>query len=156
MVVYNKTNKAIFIITDWEADPAGGPAKHKQTFCVAPYQGIDLSVLGLEPKEPVTNLLPNAELCYNPYVRGGVDAYWRDNARTRCASANTNFMEIRAIKRDGKIVIQTKEPCVKTNQTYSIFPPGTYEHHSGYLCFPGPVPFEPEKIQKIERDWVDA
>lgn len=66
------------------------------------------------------------------------------------------FMEIRAIERDGKIVIQTKELCVKTNQLYSIFPPGTYEHHSGYLCFPGPVPFEPEKLTYVERDWVDA
>jgi hypothetical protein len=62
--------------------------------------------------------------------------------------------DFRIIEKEGKILFQTKEVCRVTNQLYSVFPPGTYEHVSGYLCFTGPVPYEPEKLYKYEKHWV--
>jgi hypothetical protein len=49
-VYYNVTDETIFITTKWHEDPLGGPAFRDQTYSVAPGQGIDISVLGLNRK----------------------------------------------------------------------------------------------------------
>lgn len=50
MIVYNTGNKTIFIVTNYEIDPHGGPATPTKTICIKPGDGIDLSVIGLEVK----------------------------------------------------------------------------------------------------------
>ena len=51
-VVYNHTEKPIFITTEYEANPLGGPAKSKRTILIDSGEGIDLSILGLLPEKP--------------------------------------------------------------------------------------------------------
>ena len=51
MIVYNTGNNPIFICTDFEADPKEGPAIQKTTYYVAPGDGVDLSMIGLEPRQ---------------------------------------------------------------------------------------------------------
>ncbi len=51
LVVYNTTDKSIFIVTAWRRDLNGGPAIRETTYCIHPGEGIDLSILGLEPKK---------------------------------------------------------------------------------------------------------
>ena len=50
MIVYNVTDTAIFITSKWRKDPSGGPAIAETQHYVAPGHGIDLSIVGLEPK----------------------------------------------------------------------------------------------------------
>lgn len=46
-VYYNEGTAPIFITTEFKTDPNGGPAINKTEYCVAPGDGIDLSILGL-------------------------------------------------------------------------------------------------------------
>jgi hypothetical protein len=55
-IYWNHSDTPIFICTKWHADPLGGPAIQDVTTCVAPGQGIDVTVLGLKrdnPKDPM-------------------------------------------------------------------------------------------------------
>jgi hypothetical protein len=52
VVVYNtnpKDTQPIVIVTKWSSDPLGGPARKESTYMIKPGEGIDLSLLGLEP-----------------------------------------------------------------------------------------------------------
>lgn len=52
MIVWNHGKKHIFIVQEFEVDPAGGQASWKDTICVSPGQGIDLDLLQLRPERP--------------------------------------------------------------------------------------------------------
>lgn len=51
-VFYNHGVKPIFITVAFEADPNGGPAIKKQTYCIIVGSGIDLDILNLKPEKP--------------------------------------------------------------------------------------------------------
>lgn len=55
-VFYNHGDHPIFICTQYDVDPNGGPAIPKTTHCVRPGGGIDLTILGLYPNKPVSEL----------------------------------------------------------------------------------------------------
>ena len=53
MIVYNvnpKDSKPIVIVTQWSAEPNGTGAVQERTIMLCPGDGIDLSLIGLEPK----------------------------------------------------------------------------------------------------------
>lgn len=52
MIVYNRKQNPIMIVSQWHQDPEGGPSHPETTYSVGPGEGIDLTILGLEPKEP--------------------------------------------------------------------------------------------------------
>ncbi len=45
-IYYNNTDKPIFIVLDWHADPAGGPAIRDLQICIAPGHSIDFTSIG--------------------------------------------------------------------------------------------------------------
>lgn len=51
MIVYNTTTSVIFITTEYQIDPLGGPAKPTMQYLIQPGHGIDLSIIGLEPRK---------------------------------------------------------------------------------------------------------
>jgi hypothetical protein len=55
MIVYNTGKANIFISTGIRPDPHGGPADFETQYFVGPGQGIDLSILGLEPDDHYPN-----------------------------------------------------------------------------------------------------
>lgn len=52
LVVYNTTDKPIFITTHFVADPKGGHGIDKTEYCIGPLDGIDLSIIGLSTVPP--------------------------------------------------------------------------------------------------------
>lgn len=65
-VYWNHGKGPIFITTNWQADPSGGPAERITEICVAPGQGVDLSILGLSKKEP--KKMPACQKCGDPFL----------------------------------------------------------------------------------------
>lgn len=53
MIVYNHGLKEIFITTDYQSSPNGGPAVWIQSICIEPGGGIDLDIIGLKPELPI-------------------------------------------------------------------------------------------------------
>ncbi len=54
MIVYNinpEGTKPIFIVTNFERDPYGGPGIIRNQISIGPGEAIDLSLIGLEPKK---------------------------------------------------------------------------------------------------------
>lgn len=49
MIVYNHGKTTVFISTGIRPDPHGGSADFETRYMVHPGQGIDLTILGLEP-----------------------------------------------------------------------------------------------------------
>lgn len=45
-VYYNNGKNPVFITTEFHADPNGGPGIVDEQICVAPGEGIDLSIIG--------------------------------------------------------------------------------------------------------------
>lgn len=56
MIVYNTTDSVIFITTKFQLDLVGGPAKSTVEYSITPGQGIDLSIIGLEPKKKLIEI----------------------------------------------------------------------------------------------------
>jgi len=54
-VYWNYSSNTVFIIIEWSPDPNGGPAIQDQTFCIKPFDGIDLKVLKWSRIKPKVN-----------------------------------------------------------------------------------------------------
>lgn len=68
MIVYNRGLVPVFISTGLIPDPRGAPGDFETKYIIEPGQGIDLSILNLEPSA----LVPEETPCAHRWV-GGID-----------------------------------------------------------------------------------